>query len=274
MNELVKFWRLPEFGKLELLRARYVTHAFAPHFHEGFAIGVILSGAQEADYGRSARVMPEGTVCVLNPGEVHTGRAVNQNGWTYRMLYPNAEVLRQIATQLADREQDVPFFPELVIDDSDLFTRILKLHRTLEQSDVSLLERQSQFVETIGHLILRHADAKPAARTWKFYSKYTKKAREYLDQHYHAEMSLEQLADLVQLSPYYLLRLFKKEVGVTPHIYLTHRRIMVAKQLLTAGHSIAEVAYHTGFVDQSHLTNRFKHIVGVTPGQYRIERNS
>jgi hypothetical protein len=53
MNEKVKFWRLSEFGELELLRATYITHAFTPHFHEGFGIGVILSGAQESDYRRA-----------------------------------------------------------------------------------------------------------------------------------------------------------------------------------------------------------------------------
>lgn len=274
MNEQAKFWRLLEFGELELLRATYITHAFTPHFHEGFAIGVILCGAQEAEYRRSTQVMPEGTVCVLNPGEVHTAHAVNQYGWTYRMLYPDVEMLQQIASQIAEREQDVPFFPELVIDDNNLFSQVLRLHRTLERSDTSLLERESQLVETVGQLILRHADAKPTARSWKFYSKYTKKVREYLDQHYDEEISLKQLARLVELSPYYLLRLFRKEVGVTPYIYLTHRRIIIAKQLLTAGHSIAEVAYETGFVDQSHLTNRFKHIVGVTPRQYCLERKS
>ena len=87
------------------------------------------------------------------------------------------------------------------------------------------------------------------------------------------EISLELLSELTNLSPYYLLRLFKKEVGSTPHIYLTQRRIKKAKQFLTEGDSLSEVAYKTGFVDQSHFTNRFKTIVGMTPGQYIIQNN-
>jgi AraC-like DNA-binding protein len=39
--------------------------------------------------------------------------------------------------------------------------------------------------------------------------------------------------------------------------------------LLLAGFPIADVAAQTGFADQSHLTRRFKRVVGVTPGQYR-----
>ncbi len=48
--EQVKFWRDPALSNLELLRAKYVTHSFSPHIHEGFAIGVIVGGAEAFTY--------------------------------------------------------------------------------------------------------------------------------------------------------------------------------------------------------------------------------
>lgn len=271
MHENVKFWRAPDLGNLELLRATYITHAFSPHFHEGFAIGVIQHGAQKVDYRGSKHIMPAGTVCVLNPGEMHTGKALDpHHGWTYRMLYPNADLLLQIASQISDRQCDIPFFSHLVIHDDFLVNALLDLHAALESPETSRLERESRLVWTLSQLIIRHADSKHVVRTAPFHSKYVKRVREYLDNCYAENISLEHLAQLVDLSPFHLLRLFKKEVGVTQHVYLTHRRIHVAKLLLLAGYPIARVAYETGFVDQSHLTNRFRKIVGVTPGQYRI----
>lgn len=47
------------------------------------------------------------------------------------------------------------------------------------------------------------------------------------------------------------------------------RRIAAAKRLLSTDLALTEVADQTGFVDQSHLTNRFKAVVGVTPGAFR-----
>jgi AraC-like DNA-binding protein len=65
-----------------------------------------------------------------------------------------------------------------------------------------------------------------------------------------------------------LLRAFRAEVGMPPYAYLESVRIRRAQQLIEAGKPLAEVAAEVGFSSQSHLTERFKRIIGVTPGQY------
>lgn len=92
---------------------------------------------------------------------------------------------------------------------------------------------------------------------------------EYINEHFHQEIKLAELAALVQLSPYHFLRLFKQSVGVTPHQYILQCRIKKAKFLLQNSElSIANVAARIGFCDQSHFNRYFKRIVGVTPRQY------
>lgn len=49
-REQTKFWRAPQLGDLELLRASYRTHSFARHTHDGFALGVIERGAETFEY--------------------------------------------------------------------------------------------------------------------------------------------------------------------------------------------------------------------------------
>jgi hypothetical protein len=72
-QEHTHFWRDPALNNLELLRATYITHAFAPHTHEGYAIGVIENGAEQFKYRRTTHVAPRGSVVHINPGEMHTG---------------------------------------------------------------------------------------------------------------------------------------------------------------------------------------------------------
>ena len=79
---------------------------------------------------------------------------------------------------------------------------------------------------------------------------------------------MTQLAEYVSLSPTYLLRAFRAEVGMPPYVYLESVRIRQAQHLIKAGRSLAETAVEVGFNSQSHLTYRFKQIIGVTPGQY------
>ncbi|MEZ4862611.1 MAG: AraC family transcriptional regulator [Caldilineaceae bacterium] len=268
-QERAKFWHDPTLGNLELLHASYITHSFAPHTHEGYAIGVIEAGAETFRYRHATHVAPAGSIVVINPGEAHTGEAVTVDGWRYRMLYPAAAQLLEVTAQLKGRTADYPFFPAPVIVDPVLAQQMANVHRHLEQSS-SVLERQSLWTALLAQLIVRHADARPLAQTPQpqTLDALLIHARDYLADHYAADLTLPELAAHVHLSPFHLLRSFKATFGLTPHAYVIQRRIHRAKALLLAGAPLADVALQVGFTDQSHFTRHFKRIVGVPPGHY------
>jgi len=93
----------------------------------------------------------------------------------------------------------------------------------------------------------------------------------YVEDHLDAGPSLEQMAAVARLSPYHFARQFKRATGLPPHQYVIARRVERAKQLLQGGDdlSLAQVAAHAGFSDQSQFSHHFKRLVGVTPGQFR-----
>jgi AraC family transcriptional regulator len=95
---------------------------------------------------------------------------------------------------------------------------------------------------------------------------------EYIEEYLDAGPSLEQMAAVARLSAFHFARQFKKATGLPPHQYVILRRVERAKQLLQAGTdlSLAEVAAHAGFSDQSQLSYHFKRLVGVTPRQFRM----
>ena len=97
-------------------------------------------------------------------------------------------------------------------------------------------------------------------------------ALRFIHDNYANDLSLNEIAKAVNLSPFHVARLFKQSLGVSPHQYLIQLRVNSARSLLSAGsgeRSLAEVASAVGFSDQSHLTRHFKRIVGVTPRQFR-----
>src|SRR5215831_1309885 len=79
-----------------------------------------------------------------------------------------------------------------------------------------------------------------------------------------------ELATLVHLSPFYFARAFQKEVGLPPHAYLENVRVKRARELLLRGVPITDVSAAVGYADQSHLTNRFKRLLGMTRDRLRV----
>ncbi|SCY91367.1 helix-turn-helix domain-containing protein [Alkaliphilus peptidifermentans] len=96
------------------------------------------------------------------------------------------------------------------------------------------------------------------------------KSIEYLRDQYDEEYSLEEVAKIAHLSPYYFIKTFKSYTGKTPYEYLLCLRVNKAKELLTSrDFNITEVSYKCGFNNLSNFITFFKRKVGVTPYQYR-----
>ena len=266
-KEQVKFWRDPVLHDLEMLRATYVTYAFSRHAHEGFGIAILESGAMEFDYRGSTHTAPAGSIVVTQPDEMHTGQAAAESGWTYRTLLPATDWLQQAVEELTEKPSAVPYFASPVIHDTRLNHLLIDLHRTLENSP-SALERESRFLWGLAQLIQGYASDRPTVQSIGKEHRAVQKIQDYLQSQYTENISLNELAALVDLKPLRLLRTFRKHIGLPPHAYLNHVRIQQAKQLLLSGWSITDAAAETGFTDQSHLHRHFKKVIGVTPGQY------
>jgi transcriptional regulator GlxA family with amidase domain len=90
-------------------------------------------------------------------------------------------------------------------------------------------------------------------------------ARQILHQRFDRPVSLTDLTRETGMSKFQLLRMFRREMGTTPHAYQIHVRISRARQLLDKGLAAAEVAMQCGFADQAHFSRCFKRIVGYSP---------
>jgi AraC family transcriptional regulator len=96
------------------------------------------------------------------------------------------------------------------------------------------------------------------------------RAREYLDEHLSEPIDLRTLAREVALSPFHLARLFRQEVGESPHRYLVRRRLDRAADLLvTTPLTITQVSERVGFGSPGHFAQAFRRRFGVPPSVYR-----
>jgi len=266
MRERARFWRHPAVPEVDLLSARYVTHRFSRHVHDGYAIGVIVDGVEEFDYRGTLRRAGAGEVVLVNPDAVHTGQAGVPGGWAYRMLYPSVEAVAEVAAELGGGP-GTPYFPEQVVRDPAVAALMGRAHRATERGDglaASTLTRT-----LFARLLRRHAAARPVVALSPAGARAVREALEVLHARLVDPPSLEELARSVRARPFPLLRAFKEATGLPPHAYLTSLRVRQARRLLLSGVRPARVAAEVGFTDQAHLSRHFKRIVGVPPAAYQ-----
>ena len=83
------------------------------------------------------------------------------------------------------------------------------------------------------------------------------------------EILVSDLSKMANFSVYYFIRVFKKEVGLTPKEYLIQQRIKKAKNLIAQELPLSQIALECGFYDQSHMIKYFKVYTGLNPSIYQ-----
>lgn len=256
---------------LEVMSARWVRHAFAPHMHDFYSVSLNDGGRGAFDCRHERHDAAPGTCNLIGPGELHTGQATSRAGWMYRNLYIEPALMATLLRSLDWQGWSEVTFKRPLVEDTVLASRLAHVFASLRQSR-SLLENESLLLSVVARLISDHVVSGRAARNAGREPAAVRRVKEWLEAHSERSVSIHALAALARLSPYYLVRAFHRHVGVPPHTYQRIVRLHRARQLLMSGAPISETACRTGFCDQSHLNRWFKRTFGVTPGKFAASR--
>ena len=101
---------------------------------------------------------------------------------------------------------------------------------------------------------------------------YVRRACDYINEHYSEPLPVEKIAEMLSLNTNYLIRLFGRELGRSPHRYILETRLMRSRYILTnSSCSVEEVARTCGFNTPSYFIKCFKKRFGKTPLAFRNE---
>ena len=163
-------------------------------------------------------------------------------------MYPLPEQFASINQELGLTSTGAPYFPDAVVHDKSMADMLRMTFQTLKESDNRLL-RESVVYSTMIKLMARHSKHRGESPQPQLAL-----VKQFLDDHPSADISLEELAVLAGLSPFYLIKQFQRTFGLPPHAYQIQARVRLAKKLIRSGGKLLDVALACGFHDQSHLT--------------------
>jgi AraC-like DNA-binding protein len=246
------------------------------HWHTTYGFGLIERGAHRSLSGRGIVDAQAGDLITTNPGEVHDGRPLGAASRRWRMIYLDPPVMASMAGQPAASAVEVRL-TRPVIQDTTLIPVLRQLLRRLERWSAAAhpapdaaLGCEEALVRTSGLLLRAHSTATPIAKARGDVAQ----VRERLADDLVSTPSLSELAAIVGLSRYQLLRRFERVYGMAPFDWRRQVRTERARALIGTGASLAQVAVDCGFADQSHMTRAFVSHFGFTPGSWAAARRT
>ena len=237
-------------------------HVFPRHTHDQFGLGVIHQGAHRSLSGRGMVEAGTGDAITVNPGEVHDGAPIGDEGRSWRILYFDPAIIAASVEDMSEGRTKTFEFPHPVISGGVLVSRFATLFAAMTKGGAaaSLLREEMLFI-VLGSL-------RPKEKADQAVPDAIAAARGRIDADPSLSLTLAELAHEAGLSKFQLLRAFCKVTGLTPHAYLMQRRIALARRLIAARLPLAQAALAAGFADQSHMTRIFVRKYGVSPRIY------
>ncbi|MEG4942590.1 AraC family transcriptional regulator [Microcoleus sp. F4-D5] len=214
--------------------------------------------------------IPPGTSCICPSYYRQAYRWDRRNQIIYLNLKSELLTRQKIALLKTDCVELIPHF---AVQDPLIYQIGLSLKAELETNGSS----SDIYVESAATFLAVHLLKNYSTRIYKIRDYVgglpqhkLRNAIDYIQENLSENISLEAIANHIDMSSYHFCRLFKQSTGFSPYQYVIQQRVERAKQLLLQGKmSLAEIAIACGFTHQSHLNRHFKRLTGVTPKTFQ-----
>lgn len=254
---------------IETVRAHFEGHAYDPHWHDSYLVGITEQGLQQFNCRRQQHNSTPGKVFLLEPGDIHDGTAPEAGGFTYRTLYLDPRWLdRELRAQFEDAPDNAQLsFAATLAEDPRLAIATANAFEAMHHDELRIV-RQTALDHLLANLT-SHLRWRTLIDPDPRLPLVAQQARDYLHSHLHQDIGLDDLAQVTGVDRFRLSRAFKAAFGLAPHAYLIQLRLTRARHLLARGEVPVSVAAALGFADQSHLGRWFQRAYRMTPADYR-----
>ncbi|MDU1084544.1 MAG: AraC family transcriptional regulator, partial [Leclercia adecarboxylata] len=251
------------------IKAHFEGHAYDPHWHDSYLVGITLSGTQQFHCRRERHRSHPGDAFLLEPGEIHDGDAPVAGGFTYLTFYLDERWLTNTLHGLYDSTPGSYslHFTQTLTREPHLVRTIGDTFATLHNDEMKIVQQST--MDNLLAQLTSHCHWRKKLPSQVQSAAVAHRARDYLYAHLGDNIGLSDLARETGTDRFTLTRCFKREFHLAPHAWLIQLRLAKARQFLARGDQPVDVAAALGFADQSHLGRWFQRAYRITPAHYR-----
>lgn len=252
--------------QVEVYEFKGIAQKFGNHFHEGYVIGIVEAGERDFVCNNKLYTLNAGDILLINPLESHGCEQFGDEDLHYFSFNISTDTMKRVMEEI-DGKSSLPHFNENVIRSEEIESYLYDL-RDMILSNHQDFKKEETFLFLMQRLVNDYSESITVEESEKA-PEQIEKICKYLENNFFRNITLDELSLLVGFNKYYLIRTFTKVKGISPHKYLETIRIEKSKKMLEEGIPIIDVALRIGFADQSHYTNLFKALIGLTPRSYQ-----
>lgn len=252
-----------------------------PEYSESFCISFVRKGNFLFNVFRHSLDSYSGCVLVTKPGYERTV--------THTHTIPDECTILDFKstffTEIMDQYKSIKF-----LRDNDLHSTLLKTNAETEFLHFQILQliftksgsklQIDNMVMEIVDKVLRHItdyrpDYKISTRLKKNHLLTIEKAKEYITRHFTGDISLAEVADYCNISPFHFSRIFKTFTSISPHQFLLAIRLKNSELLLKETTlPVADIAFSSGFNSIEHFTAAFRQKYKSPPAKFRTNKTT
>ena len=227
---------------------------YSKHFHDKLNINFIEEGEIQIEFKDNRfEQLKADEISLFRAFEIHQTKDLSKDSKGYYVLYFDTLWLEQ--------------FPKIhlntnVIKDKKLYARILDISKRLLNDEKNLEEELRSFFKDLSIYFIE-IDENDEMNIL------INDIKNYLIENIELSPTLENLSENFALSKEHIIRIFKKEFGLTPHAFILSHKINQAKNSIFDAQSknISYIASENGFYDQSHFSKSFKKVFAINPNE-------
>lgn len=259
-------WHASDMPDAVLFHSRY-SHEFMAHSHDVLTLILVTDGTVRIDIDGTSHRVDKGQFVAIGAHQVHAAGPMHGVGWEMRSVHLRPDTLAQFSGMAASDIEAMQFRNPVHDPGHPAGSLFFDIHYRSE-IDGPAGERGDRFRSFLGWLSNNLDMLAPQPRSGRSPDDRAEQARRILAETIFDTLSLDQIAREVGMSPYALIRSFKKNFGICPHTWRLQQRANEVARLLRSRVKLIDAAGACGFSDQSHMARVFKKVFGITPGQY------
>jgi AraC-like DNA-binding protein len=239
---------------------------FPPHLHKELELLMVTKGELELTINSTTQTLHQGDISFTLPNTIHSYKTLGQSD--YFIIIFNGDMLPLFKTFFSIYKGSKNYVPGAQVT-SEVYTSLRSIHHeTLLENNLGIITGYLYIaVSRLLPFLCLQKSPKDEGGTL------VERILSYIQSNYLNQINLSSIANELNISPFYLSRVFSNSIGLRLDKYINELRVSYANHLLISSNKqITEISFECGFDTLRTFNRTYKTITSLTPREYRKQQ--